>query len=268
MNENELKKYIQIAIKASFLGGVEILKVYNTDFAVEHKEDKSPLTEADKNANNIIVRELNSTSIPILSEEGREISFEERKDWGILWIVDPLDGTKEFIKKNGEFTVNIALIQNQKTIGGVIYLPVYDKMYFGIKGIGAFKIESFSDYLNSTIEHLIKNSIALPERINRPYTVVGSRSHMTDETQEYVNSLKNKHGEIEIISAGSSLKLCMIAEGAADQYPRFAPTMEWDTAAGQAIVEASGGKVIDWKTKESMLYNRKNLLNNWFLVSR
>lgn len=268
MIDKEIEQNIQLAIRAAYLGGLEILKVYNTDFNVEHKADNSPLTEADKNANEVIVKELKTTSIPILSEEGKEIHYNERKEWTNLWIVDPLDGTKEFIKKNGEFTVNIALIENNRTLGGVIYLPVYDKMYFGIKGKGAYRIESYASQSALNIASLIETATALPEQMDRNYTVVGSRSHMTSETQEYVDTLKEKYGNIEIVSAGSSLKLCMVAEGAADQYPRFAPTMEWDTAAGQAIVEASGGQVIDWETKEAMLYNRENLLNNWFLVRR
>lgn len=268
MNEKEIVKNLQIAIKAAYEGGLEILKVYETDFSVEQKEDKSPLTLADKNANTRIVEILKPIGISILSEEGRAVNYEERKSWEHLWIVDPLDGTKEFIKRNGEFTVNIALIENQSTLGGVIYLPVHDKMYFGIKGVGAFRIQDYSSFSTLELDELMKESTLLPEKMDRKYTVVGSRSHMTKETQDYVDTLKSTHGEIEIVSAGSSLKLCMVAEGAADQYPRFAPTMEWDTAAGQAIVEASGGTVLDWKTKQPMLYNRENLLNNWFLVSQ
>jgi 3'(2'), 5'-bisphosphate nucleotidase len=208
---------------------------------------------------------LTKTDIPVLSEEGRNIPYQERKDWKKLWIVDPIDGTKEFIKRNGEFTVNIALIENQKTLIGVIFVPVSGELYFSTKEMGAFKetvsLESFD------VEKIISSGNKLPlKKHDKTFTVVASRSHMSAETESYVQLMKDIHGEVNLISKGSSLKLCMVAEGSADCYPRFAPTMEWDTAAGQAICEHAGFKVLDWKTKELMLYNRKELLNKWFIV--
>lgn len=260
--ENKLK----IVLEAAYEAGKEILKVYNSGFEVEEKDDKSPLTLADKNAHQKIVEYLKATGYPVLSEEGRSIPYSERKDWEYFWMVDPLDGTKEFIKRNGEFTVNIALIHRQKAIMGVIYVPVKDVVYFGLEKLGAYKFENFSDAAVKKIDFIIENATKLPIKKNRKYTIVGSRSHMSLETEEFIKTKEEEKGEVEILSRGSSLKLCMVAEGLADDYPRFAPTMEWDTAAGQAIVEAMGGKVINWKTKASMLYNRENLLNEWFLA--
>lgn len=267
METNLLKELLQHSCKASLKAGNAILEVYNSEFAVEHKGDKSPLTEADKQSHQSIVASLEQLSYPILSEEGRDISYEERKNWDYFWMVDPLDGTKEFVKRNGEFTVNIALIHQQKSILGVIYVPVKDELYFGAKGLGAFKVESYSTLKDQPIEKLMRSENQLPHKVSRPYTIVGSRSHMSTETEEFIAKKRNEVGEIDMISVGSSLKLCMVAEGKADDYPRFAPTMEWDTAAGQAIVEAMGGTVVDWVTKHSMKYNRENLLNNWFLVT-
>ena len=208
---------------------------------------------------------LNSTGIPVLSEEGRDISYQERKEWKQLWIVDPIDGTKEFIKRNGEFTVNIALIENQRSLIGVIFVPVTGDLYFSSKEMGAYKVAV--DLENYDLDALQAKANKLPlQREDSTFTIVASRSHMSAETESYIKRMRDLHGEVNLISKGSSLKLCMVAEGQADCYPRFAPTMEWDTAAGQAICEHAGFKVIDWETKESMLYNRQELLNKWFLV--
>jgi 3'(2'), 5'-bisphosphate nucleotidase len=208
---------------------------------------------------------LRKTGIPVLSEEGRDISYEERKKWEKLWIVDPIDGTKEFIKRNGEFTVNIALVVNQKSLLGVIFVPATNDLYFSVKELGAFKVSV--DLENYDLENLISDANKLPlERDDKTFTIVASRSHMSAETADYIQEMRTKHGKVKLISKGSSLKLCMVAEGLADCYPRFASTMEWDTAAGQAICEHSGFQVINWFTKENMLYNRKKLLNNLFLV--
>lgn len=257
-----LKEIAFIALNA----GVEILKVYNSDFEVESKNDSSPITLADKNAHKIIEEGLDKTPYPILSEEGREIAFEERKNWERFWMVDPLDGTKEFVKRNGEFTVNIALIENGKAIMGAIYVPVSGVMYLGAKGLGSFKIENFHSVSKSDFEKYLSIEKQMPKKIERPYTMVVSRSHMSAETMDFMETLKQQHESVEVISVGSSLKLCMLAEGRADIYPRFAPTMEWDTAAGHAILESARGSLIDWTTKENMKYNRENLTNNWFLA--
>ena len=260
--EHWLIKIINAALK----GGEEILSVYNSDFAVETKDDKSPLTEADKRAHLAIIAELEATGLPVLSEEGKQMDYGIRKEWQQFWMVDPLDGTKEFVKRNGEFTVNIALIENGKATMGVIYVPVTKDLYFSDKL--AYKIEGFTEPTVS-INTLLGRANQLPLSQNRKnYVVVGSRSHMSKETEAFINEQRQKHSEVDILSIGSSLKLCMVAEGAADAYPRFAPTMEWDTAAGQAIVNASGAQVINWETKETMEYNKENLLNSWFLVKR
>ena len=256
---------IQI-INAAIKGGEQILTVYNSDFAVEHKDDKSPLTEADKKAHIAIMEMLQPTGIPVLSEEGKHMDYSERKHWNQFWMVDPLDGTKEFIKRNGEFTVNIALIENGKATMGVIYVPVTKELYFADEN--AYKVEMQQSEIGS-LEELMQQAQLLPLPQTRSnYVVVGSRSHMSEETETFINEQKALHQEVDILSKGSSLKLCMVAEGAADAYPRFAPTMEWDTAAGQAIAVASGAQVINWDTKELMQYNKENLLNSWFLVKR
>ena len=254
--EVDLEKLLMMAQEAALKGGEEILKVYHSDrFEVEFKGDQSPLTLADRNAHVAICDLLSESGIPILSEEGKEIPYKERKNWHRLWIVDPLDGTKEFIKRNGEFTVNIALIENGNPILGVIYVPVKDQLYTGAIGIGAEKKE------NGRV-------IQMPiEQEKRKYRAVGSRSHMSVETEKFFDDLKTRHGEVEIVSMGSSLKICLVAEGTADVYPRFAPTMEWDTAAGHAIAGAAGKSLIDVKTNREMVYNREDLLNNWFVVS-
>lgn len=267
MNREQQEILLERICKTALIAGEEILKVYHTDFEVESKVDESPLTMADQKAHEAITKQLENTSYPILSEEGKAIPYEERKEWEYFWMVDPLDGTKEFVKRNGEFTVNIALIHNQRAVMGVIYVPVKDEMYLGAQEIGAFKIEGFKQRVNEPLKDWLIVENKIPKTIQRDYTIVGSRSHMSPETEEFIKQKREEKGNIDMISVGSSLKLCMVAEGKADVYPRFAPTMEWDTAAGQAIVEAMGGKVMDWNAKQVMKYNRKNLLNDWFLVS-
>lgn len=258
-----------IAIKASISAGKAILEVYNSDnFEVEFKSDNSPLTLADRKAHNVIVGYLRKTGIPILSEEGRGIPYEERKNWDQFWLVDPLDGTKEFVKRNGEFTVNIALIENGNPIMGVIYVPVTDVLYVGSSGNGAYRVDKVSNF--NTEAEILQVAQKLPvERKDKSYKVVASRSHMSQETEEYVEKLRQEHENVEIVSKGSSLKLCLVAEGNADIYPRFGPTSEWDTAAGHAIVLASGGKVVlaENETKE-LIYNKENILNPFFIVRR
>lgn len=263
----DISANLKIAIQAAIEAGEEILKIYNEDnFEVAFKEDKSPLTSADKASHLKIVSFLKETSFPILSEEGRDIAFEERKHWETLWIVDPIDGTKEFIKRNGEFTVNIALVSYNVPVLGVIYVPVLKDLYFAEKNLGCFKLKSITSF--SDFENRFDQSFKLPlEQKERPYQVVASKSHLSPETEDFIENLKKNYPELQTISKGSSLKLCMVAEGIADCYPRFAPTMEWDTAAGQAICMYAGKTVIDYTTKKEMLYNREKLLNNWFLVS-
>ncbi|WP_307794896.1 3'(2'),5'-bisphosphate nucleotidase CysQ [Alkalihalobacillus sp. BA299] len=264
-NQMDVTVILNIAVEA----GKDILSVYETDFSVENKQDDSPLTLADRKSHIKIVEGLEQhyPNIPILSEEGKHQSYSERKEWDYAWVVDPLDGTKEFVKRNGEFTVNIALIKDGTPILGVIYAPVLDVAYVGEQGQGAYKVENVLEKVNKQIP-LEDIGIALPIKEERDYcSVVASRSHLSKETEEYIETLKEKHGKVELTSAGSSLKLCLVAEGKADVYPRFAPTMEWDTAAGQAVVECAGGKVVTTDTNEPLKYNKENLLNPWFIVA-
>ena len=259
---------INTAIKAAVKAGKKILEIYNdpqSDFSIERKADNSPLTIADKASHLLIADFLKDTDIPILSEEGKSVAYEERKVWDLFWLIDPLDGTKEFIKKNGEFTVNIALIENNRPILGVIYVPVSATLYIGTEQLGAWKVEDASDSMSFDL--IKRDGIELPAaNSTNPYRIVGSRSHMSNETQQYINNLKTEHPEIEIVSKGSSLKICMVAEGVANEYPRFGPTMEWDTAAGHAIANAAGKKLWHTNFSQELEYNKENLLNPYFIV--
>ncbi|KAB2813765.1 3'(2'),5'-bisphosphate nucleotidase CysQ [Phaeocystidibacter luteus] len=257
------------AIHATLDGGKAILDVYHKEETIKvlEKEDKSPLTEADMAAHTAIMKWLDQTDIPVLSEEGKSIAFEERSAWGTLWVVDPLDGTKEFIKRNGEFTVNIALVENGVPVFGVIYVPVKHTLYFGGTAIGSFKVERISsDTQFDSMDELMTAATKLPGNTPKTFTVVGSRSHMNDDTKEYIDSLKEEHGDVEIMSKGSSLKICMVVEGEAHEYPRFAPTMEWDTAAGHALVLGVGKQMVIPSSGEPLQYNKRDLLNPYFLV--
>ena len=262
-----MNDWINVALKASLEAGQAIMDIYESDdVGVEYKEDASPLTRADRAAHRVILRHLEPTGIPVLSEEGKHMPFEDRSQWDELWIVDPVDGTKEFIKRNGEFTVNIALVRHGRVAGGVVFAPVLGYAYLGVVGEGAWRLDVSA---GADVDASLNTRVSLPlDAGKRAFTVVASRSHMSPETQAYVEEAKAIHGEVNLISKGSSLKLCMVAEGTADAYPRFAPTMEWDTAAGQAVCEAAGCDVIDQNTGEPMRYNRKELLNAWFLVAR
>lgn len=262
-------KNLVIAIKASLKAGTEIIKVYESDdFNIEIKGDDSPLTQADKNANDVINSFLTPTNIPIISEENKQTDYGVRKNWETCWVVDPVDGTKEFIKRNGEFTVNIALVKNNKPVLGVIYVPVSKTLYFA----DVEKRQGYKAVLEShktDIDVVLEKAIQLePKKGSNQVQVVGSRSHMSQETLDFVEQLKSTGKEVAIVSKGSSLKFCLVAEGNADVYPRFAPTMEWDTAAGQAICNAVGIGVISEETKKPLLYNKENLLNPWFLVKK
>jgi 3'(2'), 5'-bisphosphate nucleotidase len=245
-------KYLQTAIDAAVAAGRAILEVYESnDFAIESKTDHSPLTKADSISHKVIASILDGYALPILSEEGKAIGYDTRKSWDLFWMVDPLDGTKEFIKRNGEFTVNIALIQQGYPIMGVVYVPVTNTLYYGLKNFGAFKKEG--------------NSEARPIFVTSntgKITIVASRSHMSAETENFIAGYKGA----QLISMGSSLKLLLVAEGIAQLYPRFAPTMEWDTAAAHAVVLAAGGEVLQMPEKVPLTYNKESLLNPWFLV--
>ena len=239
----KLSQNLKLAIDASLLAGKKIIDIYDSDdFVVKYKSDESPLTLADIASNEIIENILGSSNIPILSEEGNVLGFNKRKDLKQLWIVDPLDGTKEFIKKNDEFTVNIALVENKRPTLGVIYAPALKVLYFSEEKFGSYKLELKTSTLSSQD---YSRAIKLPVSINKnSYGVVISRSHLKKETLSYIENLKNIRPNVESIAIGSSLKFCLIANGTADIYPRFGPTSEWDTAAGQAIVEFAGGSLI------------------------
>jgi len=255
---------ISLSIEAALLAGDAILEVYQSEFAVEHKADKSPLTLADKNAHDIIHQMLSTFPIPVLSEEGRTIPYEERRKWTELWLVDPLDGTKDFIKRNGEFTVNIALVRDEMAVFGVIYRPVTRELFYGIAGENAYRFVSVP---GKKMHELLSTRMMLDKKkLPAVYTLVASRSHLSPETAAYIDKAKQEHGHVDMISSGSSLKLCMVAEGKAHEYPRFAPTMEWDTAAGHAILKAAGGNVFSWRTGGELKYNKPDLKNDWFIA--
>ena len=234
--------------------GHEILKIYDTDFNVQTKSDDSPLTAADLAAHNVIIDALATLTpdIPVLSEESASIPFDTRSSWSQYWLVDPLDGTKEFVKRNGEFTVNIAFIDNHTPTLGVVYCPVKEIMYSAAEGLGAFK----------TMPGEERKSIHCTPSIKAPIRVVGSRSHGGDALVNIFNNI----GTFELITMGSSLKICLVAEGAADIYPRLGLTSEWDTAAAHAIVLAAGGQ-LTLTAQTPLTYNTKDsLLNPYFLA--
>lgn len=264
------QQYILKAIDAALQAGEKILSIYNdpaSDFQIERKADNSPLTVADRKAHETISGFLLDTPFPILSEEGKHSPYSERKNWEALWIVDPLDGTKEFIKRNGEFTVNIALVRNSVPVMGVIYLPVKKELYFAEENLGAYKISDIVARGEASLDDLIASATHLPQdRLHDSFVIVASRSHLTPETEVYMEKMKQLHSEIELISSGSSIKICLVAEGRADVYPRFAPTMEWDTAAGHAIARAAGMEIYQAGKEEPLLYNKEDLLNPWFIV--
>ena len=274
INSIRIEGIKQIAKKA----GKAIMEIYNEDYKIKYKDDSSPLTEADKISNNIICGFLKKQypKIPILSEENKEITYLQREKWEYYWCIDPIDGTKEFIKKNGEFTINIALIHKNRPVLGIVYAPALELMYYAKQKEGAY-LEIFEN-------DILINKRELLNKIEPRYAtlnIVASKSHLSAQTQQFIDELSADYGEIKIASKGSSLKLCMIADGSADIYPRLAPTMEWDTAAADAIVRESGKKVYiyDKNLKASdylnigntrlktLLYNKSELLNPYFVVA-
>lgn len=263
---NYFSKIGKIAITAALKASKAILKIYESEnFETSTKNDNSPLTRADIEANRIIFDELKITNLPILSEEGSKINYKKRHNWKKFWIVDPIDGTKEFINKNGEFTINIGLIENGVPVLGVVYVPVHKDLFFAEANFGSFKykeVMSFDDIKNINTENLKESS--LPKK----YTIVVSKSHMNTETQNFVDQKQNKYGEIETESFGSSLKICKVAEGRAHCYPRFGPTMEWDTAAAHAIAKYAGCSVYNAKNFRELKYNKIKLLNPFFVVEK
>ncbi|RHJ87743.1 3'(2'),5'-bisphosphate nucleotidase CysQ [Parabacteroides sp. AM08-6] len=267
---NNYANYLYIAIRAAIDAGNAIMDIYTdpeADFGVERKADNSPLTRADKKAHEIISGALSVTPFPLLSEEGKEIPFAERSTWDTLWIVDPLDGTKEFIKKNGEFTVNIALVKGGTPLLGVIYVPVRKELYFAADSIGAYKLTGIDSANQPSMDEIRAKAVRLPLAMgHQGVVVVASRSHQTEETTAFIENLRRQGQPVTLISSGSSLKICLVADGSADIYPRFAPTMEWDTAAGHAIAKAAGCEVYHIDEKTPLKYNKEDLHNPWFIV--
>lgn len=268
---------ITVAIEAAFAAGARILDVYAGAFDVELKDDRSPLTEADRRAHDAIAGVLQRTGLPVLSEEGRAMPPGERQAWPRYWLVDPLDGTKEFIKRNGEFTVNIALMERDalpagalgaaRPIGGVLFVPVSGRLYFAWEGGGAYREDQAATRTGITAYERARMSTRLPLSHDRAaFTIVASRSHASPETEAFIARMRERHGEVALTSMGSALKIALVAEGAADAYPRYAPTMEWDTAAGHAIANEAGRKLEDVTTGEALRYNKHDLVNPWFIV--
>ncbi len=253
----EMDSVREIALEA----GRKIIEIYNRDFSVALKSDQSPLTEADLAAHHIIVDRLSSVypEIPILSEESaKQVNYEVRKMWDCYWLVDPLDGTREFINRNGQFTVNIAYMDKRCPIAGVVYAPATKQMFWGSATGGAFKAGQ-----NSESIPLTRGQLPFTGRLR----VVGSNSHLSQETRDYLDVLRTRYDKLEFVAMGSSLKICLVADGRADLYPRLGPTMEWDTAAAHAVLNAAGGNLYGYETRKQLQYNKENLLNGWFIAA-
>lgn len=256
-----------IAIQAALKAGAAISQIYNKhNYTVTLKADQSPVTEADLESHHIIIQELTSTHLPVLSEEGNPDLWNQIHQTDRYWMIDPLDGTREFINRNGEFTVNIALIKNKKPIWGIIYIPEQALLYAGIKGSGAWEWGNIDNHYLSKQE-LQQKAITLPKRkSDDEYRIVGSKSHKTHTTDAFIARISEVISEIKIVRAGSSLKFCHIASGEADLYPRMDTIMEWDVAAGQAIIEAAGGQLKRWPDGGSIIYNSRNMRFPTFLA--
>ncbi|AXG68960.1 3'(2'),5'-bisphosphate nucleotidase CysQ [Kordia sp. SMS9] len=263
-----MNEYLYKAIETSVHAGGIIMDIYeNQIVAVETKSDNSPVTIADKKANVYIEKELESTQIPVLSEEGEHAHYDIRQHWQQCWIVDPLDGTKEFIKRNGEFTVNIALVENGVSLLGVIYIPAVKSVYFAIPAEKkAFKLELEEHTITRDMLTNAEQIFAADE--SDEITLTSSHSYTNQKVVDLIDTLETEGKEVNLIMAGSSLKFCLMAEGQASYYPRYAPTMEWDTAAGHAICNAVGLEVYSLETNKPLKYNKENLLNPWFLVRK
>ena len=248
------QQMIDQVINISHVAGAAILEVYGQEFKVMEKEDTSPLTQADL-ASHVIIRDqlrALTPNIPLLSEESAALDFETRSQWREYWLVDPLDGTKEFVKRNGEFTVNIALIRDHQPVFGVVYVPVTGVTYWGVTDVGARRVDASGQ----------ATSISIRTPCANPVAVVGSRSHANPILEKHLSAL----GSYEMLSMGSSLKFCLVAEGKADFYPRLGPTSEWDTAAAHAVVTASGGQIVTLDGAPLRYNTKDSLLNPHFLA--
>jgi 3'(2'), 5'-bisphosphate nucleotidase len=285
MSRRLLQQCLAHALVAAKRAGEAILDVYHGEIEVEYKEDNTPLTVADQRAHNAILSILSTGSIrdiPILSEEGKHTPHEERKRWEYFWLVDPLDGTKEFVKRRDEFSVNIALIDKDRPVLGVVLVPAVGLLYFAAEGLGSYKsedVEKVERLCNNDgkpsqdsnlLTALVDSAAKLPSQQSTARSLdkvmlVGSRSHGTEELGGFVQRMKKQYGEVDFVPAGSALKFCRVAEGSADLYPRFGPTMEWDTAAGHCVVEQSGGEVVRMREKTPLDYNKRDLHNPYFI---
>lgn len=275
MIEDNIRKYLLAEqFNAAVRAGAEIMKIYNSseDYDVTLKSDQTPITIADRLAHNSIKRSLGTTRIPILSEEGRSMLYEERSNWELFWLVDPLDGTVEFIKRNNEFTVNIALMENNICISAIVYVPYHKKIYIAERGHGAWLMcdvepDAEAAYTYAKIYECCE-ALPLAGNAHDTFRVAVSRSHQTAETHEHIKTLYEEHPTIEIIEQGSSYKFCLIADGTVDYYVRTTTTSEWDTAAGELILSEAGGTTYDYTTHQPLLYNKEELNNPWFIARR
>ncbi len=259
------------AFNAALRAGAAILDIYGNgnDYNVDLKSDMTPITEADRRAHEVIKSYLGHTHIPLLSEEGREMLYNERSGWDLFWMVDPLDGTKEFLKGNGEFTVNIALMVDNRPAIGVVYVPYIKRMYFCDNQSGSFLREGVAADADAEygMADIMPGAIRLGggcRQLGRPLRIAVSRSHNTPETAAIVASLCEKHPGAEVVEQGSSYKFCMLADGQVDYYARLTNTYEWDTAAGELILEGAGGRTATMDGGARLEYNKESLLNPHF----
>ncbi len=251
---NEL--WLTDIIKAVRQAGNQIMEIYHSDYSIRTKDDNSPVTDADFASNSILTKSLAKTHIPVISEEENTVPYSIRKNYKKVWLLDPLDGTKEFIGKHDDFAINIALIKDHQSVFGLIYLPVNKEIYYATKGQGAYLITREGE----------KKKLPFAERKSKEYIFLKSRSHPDKQLEKYINNLARKKDKINVKIVGSSIKFCEIAKGTADEYTRFNATMEWDTAAGQIIIEEAGKTFIDHQTNAPMRYNRENLKNGGFTI--
>lgn len=275
MIDDNIRKYLLTEqLNAAVRAGAEIMKIYkqSDDYDITLKSDHTPITIADRMAHDTIKEALGSTRIPILSEEGRSMLYDERKNWELFWLVDPLDGTVEFIKGNNEFTVNIALMENNVCISAVVYVPYHHKIYIAERGHGAWLIEGVEPDASAAYSyeqiHSAMQSLPLKAAEHDTFRVAVSRSHQTPETHEHIDTLRAEYPDLEIIEQGSSYKFCLLAEGTVDYYIRTTTTSEWDTAAGELILHEAGGSCMAYPTGEPLGYNKEVLDNPWFVARR
>jgi 3'(2'), 5'-bisphosphate nucleotidase len=275
MIDDKIREYLLTEqLNAAVRAGAKIMQIYkhSDDYDISLKSDHTPITIADRVAHNSIKESLGATRIPILSEEGRSMLYEERCNWEMFWLVDPLDGTVEFIKGNNEFTVNIALMENNICISAIVYVPYHHKMYIAERGRGAWVMHDIAPNQSAsyTYEQITSSRMALPltQYSHTNFRVAVSRSHQTPETHEHIETLRAEHPDLEIIEQGSSYKFCLIAEGSVDYYVRTTTTSEWDTAAGELILSEAGGSTCDYATGAPLLYNKEVLDNPWFIARR